>query len=247
MNTKALTIVTLGVLLTACYEGAGSRGETDGIDGPSAGESGDEAGDGSEGPAREDDGGDDDGGDSGSPNPDGEGPAELPQGRQIRRLSADQFVRSLEKVTGQPWPDYEIYAAAMGKADFAEITEHDRNLSVTFEKFANDAAIATCRAAVDSDATGETDAILRLAKLDLDDSGELAPILEANVRANVQYLFLRFLGDEVALDSAQVDPWVELVLAPMITDETVTALDVQRERWAAVCVGFATHVDFITY
>ena len=243
MNIKTLTAVTLGVLLTACYEGAGALGETDGAVSLSSAEAGDEAGATSDGPGS---GGDDDG-DSGSPNPDDEGPAELPQGRQIRRLTADQFVRSLEKVTGQPWPDYELYAAAMGKADFAEITEHDRNLSVTFEKFANDAAAATCRAAVDSDATGETDAILRFAKLDVDDSGELAPILETEVRANIQDLFLRFLGDEVELDSESIDPWVELILAPMVTDETLTAADVQRERWAAVCVGFATHVDFITY
>ena len=248
MNTKALTFVALGVLLTACNPGAGAREETDGVDSLSQDEAGGDAGeatDGPDGPGSEGPGDDD--GDSGAPTPDDEGPAELPQGRQIRRLTADQFVRSLEKVTGQPWPDYPLYAAAMGKADFAEITEHDRNLSVTFEKFANDAATATCRAAVDSDATGETDAILRLAKLDVDDSGELAPILETDVRANIQYLFLRFLGDEVALDSALVDPWVELILAPMITDAELTAVDVQRERWAAVCVGFSTHVDFITY
>jgi len=112
MNIKTLTAVTLGVLLTACYEGAGALGETDGADSLSSAEAGDEAGATSDGPGS---GGDDDG-DSGSPNPDDEGPAELPQGRQIRRLTADQFVRSLEKVTGQPWPDYELYAAAMGKA-----------------------------------------------------------------------------------------------------------------------------------
>ena len=245
MNIKALTVPLFGVLLSACYAGTGFQSETDdSADGLPSGEAGDAEDTGND-PDDADDADDD--GDSGSPNPDGEGPAELPQGRQIRRLTADQFVRSLEKVTEQPWPDYELYAAAMGKADFAEITEHDRNLSVTFEKFANDAAIATCRAAVDSDAMGETDAILRFATLDVEEGGELAPLLETDIRANVQYLFLRFLGDEVALDSPLVDPWVELVLAPMITDDETTALDVQRERWAAVCVGFATHVDFITY
>ncbi|MCR9162534.1 MAG: hypothetical protein ACE37F_19145 [Nannocystaceae bacterium] len=244
MNTQPLIIVSLGFLLTACYEGITPGAETDGLDAPPS-SAGDEAGASSDGPGEGTDA--DDGGDSGAPNPDGEGPAELPQGRTIRRLTADQYVRSLEKVTGQPWPDYELYAAAMGKADFAEITEHDQTLSVTFEKFANDAAIATCRDAVDTDATEGRDTILRFAGIETAPDGALLPSSEADVRANIQYLFLRFLADEVELDSPLIDPWAELVLAPIVPSEDLSADAIGRERWAAVCVGLATHVDFLTY
>ncbi len=220
---------------TGCYSGLGSDStpETDGQDAlTSAGTDDAETTDGESG-----DGGDDDGGDSGSPDPEGEGPAELPLGRAIRRMTADQYVRSLELATTQRWEGFDAYSAAMGKANFSEITEHDRNLSVTFEKFANDAAIATCRAAVAIDADEQAEVILRHVTLESLD--------EAAVRANVQYLVLRFLADEVPLDDPRVDVWAQLVLAPLGPD--LDPREALQERWAAVCVGLATHVDFITY
>ena len=228
--------------------GRNARGDTDGVDTVPGG--GPESSSASHDPDGQTDGDDDDAdddGDSGSPNPDGEGPAELPQGRAIRRMTADQYVRSLEKVTGQAWADFELYAAAMGKADYAEITEHDRTLSVTFEKFANDAAITVCRDAVDTDVTEGRDTILRFASVETDLEGAVLPAAEADVRANIQYLFLRFLADEVELDSSLIDPWADLVLAPVVPSEEQSGEAIARERWAAVCVGLATHVDFLTY
>ena len=152
-------------------------------------------------------------------------------------MTADQFVRSLQRATGQAWDGFETYSAAMGKAGIAEITEHDRTISITFEKFANDAAIATCRAAVDQDVGGSGDVGMPHAQIDSVD--------DASVRANVQYLLLRFLADEVSLDDPRIEPWAALILAPIEDEES--APDALRERWSAVCVGLATHVDFITY
>lgn len=239
MTRATQTMLLAGLLaVPGCYEGIADGAATDGDtslptqgsgDGPGATESG----------SGGDDDGDDDGddGDSGAPNPEGEGPAEFPIGRAIRRMTADQYVRSLEIATGQAWAGFAEFSAAMGKADYSEITEHDRTLSVTFEKFINDAALATCRDAVDLDADDGGDVILRHASLE--DTDETA------IRTNVQYLLLRFLADEAELDDEVIDPWVSLVLAPVTNPDE--AAETRRARWTAVCIGLATHVDFITY
>ncbi len=235
-----IAILMAGLLVVpGCYEGIADGAATDGDssqptqgsdDGPSGG-----SGSNSDGTDDDDDGGDD--GDSGAPSPEGEGPAELPVGRAIRRMTADQYVRSLEVATGQSWAGFEEFSAAMGKADYAEITEHDRTLSVTFEKFINDAALDTCRTAVDLDADEGGDTILRHATIEDTE--------ESSVRANVQYLLLRFLADETELDDEAIDPWASLVMAPIPNPEDAT--ETRRARWTAVCIGLATHVDFITY
>lgn len=238
---SSLSLLITGLLIApGCYEGVAGFGDTDEsapTEGPNSGPSGGSGAE-TEGEDSSAEGGDD--GDSGAPSPEGEGPAELPIGRAIRRMTADQYVRSLEVVTGQTWDEYPEFAAAMGKADYAEITQHDRTLSVTFEKFINDAALDVCQRAVDADADEGGTVILRHATLDDAD--------EAAVRTNVQYLLLRFLADDAELDSEAVDPWAALVLAPVDaeTPEEDVA-EVRRARWTAVCLGLATHVDFITY
>ncbi len=239
MNRTTHTLMVASLLAaTGCYEGIPGFADTDAAASSAAagtgnGPDGSPSGGDGDGTGGEDDGA----GESGAPSPEGEGPAELPLGRAIRRMSADQFMRSLEVATGQRWDDFEEYSAAMGKADFAEITEHDRTLSVTFEKFINDAAFATCTDAVDLDADDGGTVILRHATLQDDD--------EAAVRTNVQYLLLRFLADETDLDDAAIDPWADLVRAPI--EDSDAATETRRTRWTAVCVGLATHVDFITY
>src|SRR5688572_20176856 len=99
-------------MLSGCSNGTGSSGDpsataTDSADAGSASEGDPTAGD--------------DAAETGAPEPDGEGPAEFPAGRRIRRMTADQYMRSLEVATGQTWPDYAEFAAALGKADYAEI------------------------------------------------------------------------------------------------------------------------------
>ena len=75
-----------------------------------------------------------------------------------------------------------------------------------------------------------SDTIVRSVTVD-DDS-------EAAIRGNLRYLFLRFLGASVEADDEDLQPWVDLVLSGSSSP---------RERWVAVCVGLATHPDFITY
>lgn len=173
---------------------------------------------------------------TGRPDPNGEGPAEFPIGRKIRRMTADQFARSLHVATGQQWPGFAKFAAALGQADFAEITAHDRSLSVTFDKFIHDAALSTCRAAITNDLeTGDT-VILRHSTLMGDDTA---------LRANLAYLMLRFLAVDVPTNDERLDPWLAVLNAP--SQLKLSEDEIRRERWVAVCVGLATHVDFITY
>jgi len=230
--------MTLGLLgAGGCYGGhpGGGDGTPPGIDdaddtdgGPGGGDDDDDD---------DDDSADDgDDGDTGAPEPGGVGPSDYPAGRKIRRMTADQYAASLQVATGQTWPQFEEFAGAMGKADFAEITSHDRTLSLTFDKFAHDAALWSCRAAVDADVDAGGDVILRHAGIEASD--------EQDVRQNVAYLLLRFVAADVTPDAPEVDAFADLVMAPSQSDITPEVL---RERWTAVCVALATHPDFVAY
>ena len=236
MNTAVL-IAAMGLLgAGGCY-GGHPGGDSDtpppGIDdaGDDTGTPGDDDDD-----DDEDDDGDADDGDTGAPEPGGVGPSDYPAGRKIRRMTAAQYAASLQVATGQTWPQFDEFAGAMGKADFAEITTHDRTLSLTFDKFAHDAALWSCRAAVDADVDAGGNVILRHASVEASD--------EQDVRDNVAYLLLRFLATDVEPTSLEVDPFVDLVMAPNESDVTPELL---RERWTAVCIALATHPDFVAY
>lgn len=173
------------------------------------------------------------------------GPADLPHGRALRRMSAAQFNASLTVATGQTWSAYETYAAALGRADFAQVTEEGVEFNVTFEKLVEDAARVTCRAAVTADeAEGvETPVILRhLTSVDRD------PIM---YRANLEYMLLRFLGaTDFNDDDERLSPWMTLLQAPTYDAEGTEAEltdELMAERWTAVCVGLVTHPDFVSY
>ncbi|AKF10985.1 hypothetical protein [Sandaracinus amylolyticus] len=195
----------------------------------------------------------DDGPDDPGPDPgdvidrDPTGPAELPPARAPERLSAQQIHASLQVATGQTWAGFEDAAATLGRPDYTQTTEEGRQMSVAFETLVGDAARATCRAAITADRALEVDdearAILR--GIDVD-----APDADAR-RANLRRLILRFHGHEViADDDPRVTPWLELLDAPIEPTDvsrTATAADVEAVRWEALCVGLATHPDFLTY
>ncbi len=168
------------------------------------------------------------------------GAAEHPPTRTVRRLTADQFYRSLVTVTGQEWSGYERFANALGRPDLAEVTDEGRDLSVTFAKLVDDASRDTCRAAVVADRTAPAGegAILRYVS-----ASDRAP---AALATNLRYLFLRFLSVEITSDDdPRLEPWMTLLTTPPaegdFTDEAM------EDRWQAVCVGLVTHPDFLTY
>ncbi len=235
MQTRAkLRILALAVALPLPLSlGLGCRDQTS--------EDGGEQADDTGGQTDDEQGGDGDGDAGEPPGMDGEGPAEHPKARQIARLSADQFHAALQVATGQSWPAFPTFAAALGKPDLAEVTDEGKSFSVSFDKFVHDAARVTCRAAVDADLGGELDGapvILRHAQ-----ASDRSP---AAYVANLQYLLLRFLAIEVDEGDPRLDPWLTLLEAPPPDGEE---LDDARmaDRWWAVCVGLATHPDFLSY
>lgn len=193
-----------------------------------------EAGDGGDG-----DGGGDTNGDP--PDKDPEGEADYPGTRALTRLTADQYVSALEVVTGQTWVGFEDFKATLGKPDFVSSTEEVTTYSVSFDKIAHDAARDTCRDAVDLDVAGEQEGepvILRFA-----DPSERSPDAFA---ANLRYLYLRFLVEEVDQDDARLDPFMELLQAAPPDGEELTD-ERMADRWWAVCVALSTHPDFVAY
>lgn len=183
---------------------------------------------------------DDPGGDTtGTPGHHDEGDADPPRSRRLRRLSADQFHRSLVAATGQAWTSFEQYAAAMGRPNYADITEQALDLSVTFDKFVHDAAAATCSAAVADDLLRPRTerAILREA--------ELADRSPVTLQRNLEYLHLRFLAVQTGADDPRIEPWLVLLTEPPSEGELD---DTQmQQRWVAVCIGLVTHTDFLSY
>lgn len=169
------------------------------------------------------------------------GPAELPPGRALRRMTAAQFNASLTVATGQTWANFDRYAAALGRADFAQVTEEGLEFNVTFEKLVEDAARETCRAAVRADvaaAEGTEPAILRFVTAESMDEGEY--------NTNLSYLFMRFLGQPVSAGDPALAPWLGLLTAPPAEETELDAATMQ-DRWTAVCVGLVTHPDFVAY
>jgi len=169
------------------------------------------------------------------PGRDPAGPTDTAPGRRIRRLSADQFARSLQVATGQTWTRYAQYAGALGKADWSQITEEGTDIGVTFDKLVDDAARETCKKAV----TAPGQAIMRFAAL-----ADRPGVADDKLRANLKYLLLRFLGEDVSADDdPRLTPWLGVLTGG--TPPTTDAL--MGQRWEAVCIGLATHPDFLTY
>lgn len=169
------------------------------------------------------------------PDRDPESPTDVAPGRRLRRLSADQFARSLQVATGQSWSRYAQYAGALGKADWSQITEEGVDIGVTFDKLVTDAARETCGRAV----TAPGQAIMRYATL-----SDRPAFNDDKLLANLKYLLLRFHGvDVTADDDPRLTPW----LAVLRTGTPPANDTAMGQRWTAVCIGLATHPDFLTY
>jgi len=174
-------------------------------------------------------------------------PADLPASRRIHRMTADQLAASLEIATGQPWTDFEANAATPGRAAFTQVTEEGEQISVAFERLFHAAAREGCHAAV----TAEREEAFEGERAILGAISIEAPSTEDR-DANLRRLLLRFHGHEITSDAdSRLAPWRELLDAPIapadLEIEGATEADVEALRWEAVCIGLATHVDFLTY
>ena len=169
------------------------------------------------------------------PDRDPESPTDPAPGRRVRRLTADQFAKSLQVATGQTWSRYAQYAGALGKADWSQITEEGTDIGVTFDKLVTDAAREACGRAV----TAPGQAIMRFAAL-----SDRPAYNDDKILANLKYLLLRFHGvDVTADDDPRLAPWLGIIRGGA-APASDTAMG---QRWTAVCIGLATHPDFLTY
>lgn len=168
------------------------------------------------------------------------GSATHERARQVQRLTAEQVRRSLEVATGQPWESFDDFSGALGRPDLTEVTEEGRALNSTFVKIVEDAARVSCDGAIEADAEREPAerVILRHVTEQEEDAEKMAE--------NVRYLMLRFWSLDVSPQDERLAPWLTLLTAP---DEQGNAPDAQvrKERWSLVCVGLATHPNFLTY
>jgi hypothetical protein len=174
------------------------------------------------------------------------GPIGSAPARRVRRMTAEQWNASLSVATGQVWEGWEESAAALGRPDFTMTTEEGEQMSVVFEQLSLEAARATCNGAVTADRAATSGERPILGTLDL------AEVDPAARLANLRRLLMRFHGHDVASDEdARMTPWrsiLEAPIAPGDLDGEADSIDeVESMRWEAICIGLATHPDFLTY
>ena len=124
--------------------------------------------------------------------------------------------------------------------DWYVLVSEDLRPSSSFIKFLRDAAIEICLPLVQD----ETDPNVvapedRVFLVHADPA--LAPADDQATRANAAYLLLRYHGRREALDSGEVDQWVQLVTR-VATDTGSTT-----EAWQAMCIALITHPRFYSY
>jgi hypothetical protein len=168
--------------------------------------------------------------------------------RPRRRMDIDQLDRSIRAVTGGiGWEDgsgrnqFERYASTLGVPDYQQNTIEDRDASVIFLKFLDDAARSVCRRLMtrEEEGTEERTFLVHATPEDVLPAGRSA------IDQNLAYLLLRFHGKMIEPSSPEIERWrtaFERSSAdPMGGDPSA------MRGWNAVCVALVNHPDFYTY
>jgi hypothetical protein len=145
-------------------------------------------------------------------------------------------------------PALDKMADVLGEADYAFVTQDNRDPSALYLKFMDDAARDVCDRALKADAArpSATDRVL----LRYVGPTDTVTTNAAGVDQNLGYLTLRFHGIKVKDgDAARLAP-LRKVFSDSVTaaaaGQSVTAADV-TEGWRAVCVGLVTAPEFHLY
>jgi hypothetical protein len=198
--------------------------------------------------------------------------------RSARRLSAPQLRAALVGATGFDYlgtarvadpaapqgsiirddaPLLDVYGASLGEPDYDYTVRPALEATVTFSKLAEDAIRSTCGQVADAEViegehpTGRSHLLLAA------DVSDRLPADESAIRANVARLALRWWGQDLDADAAEVSALVELFrvgfeAAPLpepTEDEVPPDADALRiaSAWRTVCTGMLQDPQFLTY
>jgi hypothetical protein len=159
--------------------------------------------------------------------------------RPLRRLNIDQLDAALARATGIPMITRLAsgnYRGLFGKPDYLTSNQEDLRPGVVFTKLYQDLVYHQCWKTVYDEWRGRVSEPVFFA-----DMAVPSPIIEADSRANLAYLLLRWHSIDVAPDSAEVDKWYQLLNQLDAANGGNT-----EEAWQGVCVSLALHPRFYT-
>jgi hypothetical protein len=193
-------------------------------------------------------------------------------GRVPRRMSANQVRATFLELTGVAYtglatvrdPDaptgetknpaadlLDAYGSALGRADYNYVVHENLEPGISFSKLVLDAARFTCGQATQRELGAGTAAPPHL--LLKATPADTLPAGEAAIRANIAALMVRFWGQVLAPDDAEVtrvlDVFRAASTAPAWTapDKTTRPAGSVADGWRVVCIALASSPEFYVY
>ena len=157
--------------------------------------------------------------------------------RPIRRLNIDQIDASIERASGLQLLTRlasRNYETLFGKPDYLSSTQEDLRPNVVFTKLYQDIIYQHCWRVVYAEYRGQNPNPAFFVP-----APARSPIVEAESRAILVYLLLRWHSLDVAPDSAEVDKWYQI-----LTQLDGVAGSSTEEAWQGICVSLALHPRF---
>ncbi len=158
-------------------------------------------------------------------------------GRHARRLSIEQIKKSIPQLfNGLTWTDsananmFDKYALTLGKADYIEVTENNREASSLFMKFMDDMASYVCSKAVEADLKNP-DLTKRSVIRHPDD-----------VDQTLRFLRLKFHAVFVPNTSTK-----GIEKLRKLHDAIRTKTNSETKAWTGVCIAIVASPDFFAY
>jgi hypothetical protein len=183
-----------------------------------------------------------------------------PTSAKIKRLLVDQIIDSLPVVAGQKkngedmnwvisieelgktYDAFLLLARTLGKPDFVEVTQQNREPSALYIKFMGDMALDVCDSVVEADAVQSDPEDRVLTRFIVSE-----PATDQEINDNLRYLTLRFFGHRVADDDDESLADLRGVYSAAF-DEAPGGTDNKASLgWHAVCVALLTSPSFHLY
>ena len=133
----------------------------------------------------------------------------------------------------------QVLAPTLGAPDYLRVTEENLEPTLIIAKFVQDASFRICGQ------WAERDRGLDVADRSLVRHADWESLDEADVKANLRALHLRFYAQAVAAD----DDAAIADLFSLFTDASTTARvgEAARDGWTAICIAMMTDPEFILY